>query len=467
MQRNLGLILALILGVFLIFPGTAQAAPTVLMDGRQLSFDVPPVIDNGRTLVPMASIFSELGATVTWDGTTQTVNAQKSDILIVLTIGNNAASKNGQMIILDVPPKIINGRTMVPLAFVSSALGADVNWDGTTQTVTIISRQIIMSDSKANYGQIIFSDGSIYEGGITNGQRHGQGTQTAKSGKIFEGNWVFDKRVGEGILTWPNGEKYQGTWADELPNGQGVRIYEDGGKYTGGFKSGYRSGQGVMVWANGDLYQGEWLYDSANGQGTYIFNSGYASGDKYVGGFKDGQKAGYGIYTFENGDRYEGAWLNDQPNGQGTYNYADGEKYIGGFANGKGSGSGTYYFDDGGRYTGTYLNGKRHGYGIYYRNGRSYQEVYENDVLIYSTYNAPPTSNVSGTVIESRIDGVFEGWDGDTIFPLMNGQIWQQSSFGLVLRLQMSPKVIIYSEYGVYKMHVEGVEQDIHVVRLR
>ncbi len=55
----------------IIFAVSAAAAPTVFLDGRQLSFDVPPAIENGRTLVPLRAIFEALGADVDWNGQTQ------------------------------------------------------------------------------------------------------------------------------------------------------------------------------------------------------------------------------------------------------------------------------------------------------------------------------------------------------------------------------------------------------------
>lgn len=116
----------------------AYAAPQVILDGQNLSFDVPPIIENGSTLVPLRVIFEALGADVQWDGNTQTVTATKSGTEIRLIIGG-AAYKNGQEVQLSVPAKIIEGRTMVPLRFVSEAFGCQVSWDGTTETITITS----------------------------------------------------------------------------------------------------------------------------------------------------------------------------------------------------------------------------------------------------------------------------------------------------------------------------------------
>ncbi|MGQ9532395.1 MAG: copper amine oxidase N-terminal domain-containing protein, partial [Desulfotomaculales bacterium] len=63
----------------------------VQVDGRYLSFDVPPMIENGRTLVPLRALFEALGAEVQWDGETQTVSAVKGDVTVRLTIGSNVA----------------------------------------------------------------------------------------------------------------------------------------------------------------------------------------------------------------------------------------------------------------------------------------------------------------------------------------------------------------------------------------
>ena len=129
-----------LLGVFaflLAFTLPAVAAPNVVLDGQQLVFEVPPTVENGRTLVPLRAIFEALGANVSWDGATQTVTATKSDINIKLQIGAPVAYRNNQAVSLEVPGKIIENRTMVPLRFVSEGLGATVKWDGQTQTISL------------------------------------------------------------------------------------------------------------------------------------------------------------------------------------------------------------------------------------------------------------------------------------------------------------------------------------------
>lgn len=71
------------------------------------------------------------------------------------------------------------------------------------------------------------------------------------------------------------------------------------------------------------------------------------------------------------------------------------------------------------------------------------------------------------SVVESYIEGDFEGWDGDTIFILDNGQIWQQVSYAYTYHYAFRPKVIIFKSGIRYKMKVEGVSDTIDVKRLR
>jgi len=119
---------------------TAASTPPikVYVNKTLLSFDVDPVIENGRTLVPMSAIFSAMGASVSWNATNQTVTATKGSSKISLTIGASSAVIDGKIKMLDVPAKILNGRTLVPLAFVGSAFNGRVSWDPDRRQVDII-----------------------------------------------------------------------------------------------------------------------------------------------------------------------------------------------------------------------------------------------------------------------------------------------------------------------------------------
>ena len=109
----------------------------VIVDGKALSFDVPPQITNGRTLVPLRVIFEEMGATLEWDAATQTVTAKKGDTTVVLSIGNTSPTINGHAVPIDQAGIIVDGRTLAPLRFVAEAFGGTVVWDGENQTAAI------------------------------------------------------------------------------------------------------------------------------------------------------------------------------------------------------------------------------------------------------------------------------------------------------------------------------------------
>lgn len=144
--------LLLIIAIFMAtFATPVLAAPTVNLDGRQLAFEVPPAIEDGRTLVPLRAIFEAMGATVSWDQATQTASAVKDNTTVVLKIGSTKPTINGKVKPLDVPAKIVNGRTLAPLRFVGEAFGGAVAWDGTTQTITIISPQYSAKLTKVHF----------------------------------------------------------------------------------------------------------------------------------------------------------------------------------------------------------------------------------------------------------------------------------------------------------------------------
>jgi hypothetical protein len=74
---------------------------------------------------------------------------------------------------------------------------------------------------------------------------------------------------------------------------------------------------------------------------------------------------------------------------------------------------------------------------------------------------------VVGSAVETQIDGDFEGWDGETVVKLMNGQIWQQTEYYYEYHYAFMPNVLIYPSGSGYKMKVDGTSQAVGVQRLR
>jgi hypothetical protein len=112
---------------------------TAFVNGKAVPLDVPPTIIAGRTMVPIRFISEAFGAEVQWESETRTVRIyfEKTQTRVTLQINNTIARINDKIVTLDAPPQILNGRTMVPIRFISEAFGASVDWDNATRTVTI------------------------------------------------------------------------------------------------------------------------------------------------------------------------------------------------------------------------------------------------------------------------------------------------------------------------------------------
>jgi len=138
MNRNSGKKMA-VLTAALVLPGLALSQNIrVNVNGDPINFSgVGPQQMNGRVLVPLRGIMESLGAYVDYNSSTRTVSANKSGVDLVLRLGDRHAMLNGRDIQLDVPAQEIRGSTMVPLRFVGEALGADVRWDAVASTVNI------------------------------------------------------------------------------------------------------------------------------------------------------------------------------------------------------------------------------------------------------------------------------------------------------------------------------------------
>jgi len=110
----------------------------VFLNGEALVFDVPARLINGRTMVPLRPIFEAMGASVRWNGAAQTVTATKGDTVVVMTMGSTSPTINGRVVPIDQPGVVISGRTLAPLRFVAEAFGGTVTWNGAERTARIV-----------------------------------------------------------------------------------------------------------------------------------------------------------------------------------------------------------------------------------------------------------------------------------------------------------------------------------------
>lgn len=176
--------------------GFAEEDIKINIDGKALSFEAKPYIEDGTALVPMRAVFEALGAEVQWNGEDRTVTSRKEDTEIVLTIDSNMALKNGVMRTITKAPVIVSDYTMIPIRFVCESFNCVVNWDENTRTIDISTKNNIAGKSIAFVGDSICC-GTKWEGGyakIIGDQNDMTVTNSGKGGATLARNvkWAAD-----------------------------------------------------------------------------------------------------------------------------------------------------------------------------------------------------------------------------------------------------------------------------------
>lgn len=142
------------------------------VDGEPVEPDVPPVIIKEKTLIPLRAVFERMGAVVSWNEDARLVDVVMGASSVQLTIGSKTAFVNGTQTTLDVPALIINGSTMIPVRFVGESLNCDIGWDDFTRTVSIKSPEIVNPTSitsvkikeKSDYYRVTIEGDNVIEG---------------------------------------------------------------------------------------------------------------------------------------------------------------------------------------------------------------------------------------------------------------------------------------------------------------
>lgn len=140
MKTNvLGKTAVLIVVLIFCFSFTAYGAAevNVYVNNEKVEFDVHPIIENGRILVPLRGVFEKLGAKVDWNKSISEVVIKDDNNEIEMILGKNKVMVNGEIKAIDVPTRMINSRTFAPLRFVTENLGHTVKWDQAANSVYI------------------------------------------------------------------------------------------------------------------------------------------------------------------------------------------------------------------------------------------------------------------------------------------------------------------------------------------
>ncbi len=118
---------------------------TVYVNGEPIEIEAAPFVDkdSGRTMVPIRVVAEAIGAEIGWEGTERKITLTQGDTIIELWLEKPIAKVNGVPTPIDVnapklAPKVVNGRTVLPLRFVAENLGCGIGWDGATQSISLI-----------------------------------------------------------------------------------------------------------------------------------------------------------------------------------------------------------------------------------------------------------------------------------------------------------------------------------------
>ena len=164
MRKTASVVAVAALSALMATSALAAQPITVTIDGETLKTEQAPVIQENRTLVPMRAIFEALGAEVEWDDATRSITATRDNKTIELTIGQAEMTVDGETVVLEVTPTILNNTTMVPARAVAEGLDAQVNWDAEAREVVIstIPTKTISEMVKAEDGTELMTISATY-----------------------------------------------------------------------------------------------------------------------------------------------------------------------------------------------------------------------------------------------------------------------------------------------------------------
>lgn len=206
--------------------------------------------------------------------------------------------------------------------------------DATVEDMFLSQEGACPKHGKKNFVLRLYPDGTVYEGEILSGLRHGPGKCRFVKGGVYVGQWKKDKKNGIGTLLYADGSVYDGQFKNDKRHGRGYQLYKkkiassqdssaqdekSGGIYDGEWKNSRRHGIGIFHYADGSWYRGEWNRGNKHGHGVKV----NADGSYYKGEWKDGKEDGYGFYQFSNGSTYEGEWTAGFRHGKGIFQCGD------------------------------------------------------------------------------------------------------------------------------------------------
>lgn len=329
MKKFLSLLITLC--VLTIVPSVqAENEITVYVDGSMVAFDQPPVIIDDRALVPIRAIAEAMGAYVDYDSEQKTVRIYYCGIDVLMNIDDPYLDVNCAYIEIDVPPMIINDRTYIPLRALADSLQADVQYDQNSRMILITSydgfdelydengllfyRGMVADGLPNGYGTTYHENGNIMcLGSFLNGLPHGRCLSADENGNVyFIGERENGIRNGQATSFLDDGTTLYGTWTDDQLNCAEpvILTFPNQSEYSGYVNSDVKfDGQGTYTshgaemfgtWTDGQLNYAEPVIITFSDQSKY---SGYVNSDFLPHGYGK-------LYNPDGTINHDGRWEN-------------------------------------------------------------------------------------------------------------------------------------------------------------
>lgn len=243
--------------------------------------------------------------------------------------------------------------------------------DGLRQSQAGVSCSMVYLDRSCYNGQ--WFQGMRHTGSDDNGAAQ-YGQMTYKNGDIYDGEWENDKFSRKGKMSYFNGDSYTGFWNQGLREGEGSMTYvmphgskgeqgSDSNVFTGTFRNGERKdGDGLMTYGDGSKYTGQWIGEQRSGRGYYV-DTAANNRNVYVGEWENDMKHGFGELQYVKDEmKFTGEFQFDQRFFKGLTTFEPGtpeqESYDGEYdTNEKAFGFGKYTLKNGDVFEGYFENG--------------------------------------------------------------------------------------------------------------
>lgn len=245
---------------------TLASSISLDINGEPISTDVSPQIIDGRTMVPVRSIFEAVGATVVWDAETKTIVGTKGNTTVIMTINSTTETINGEEYGMDTSPLIVDGRTLAPAKYVAEAFGYTVNWDADTKTVSIIgsdsNTEIEYLENNFDIDPYTFADIKVVFENYANRLLQCETRQEAMD-------------LASEITDWGDGSTYTSDYQQFMNESETTSesVFAQYASLITGQLAIYR---GIDLYVENELggyTEMDGLYDSAYNYGSYIFKA--------------------------------------------------------------------------------------------------------------------------------------------------------------------------------------------------